>query len=251
MKLQLKFEKFLKELITNSGQEIVTIVEFGSKQVFKYPQISDWDLLIITRTKDQIKPVRKIAKQAEFKHLRYRDSKMVNFLEEHFFVKPTFSGVHLVVFSMEDLTAKLEADSWKLKILGFIFGQRFFLHDLKDFGQVRFGQDLLAGIVKPKLRLIDLQIARIKLWVVLLVAPIISMTKPNFKIRCFKVIIYYKRVLELYFQLKPSLLEKKEPFFKEVLTFRYQPSQYKQGLIKLYFKAWVLLFSPQTALLKR
>ncbi len=243
MKLKLKFNNFLKELITNSGQDIITIIEFGSKQVFKYPQISDWDLLVITKTKSQIKPVRKIAKQAESKYLDYPTVQIVNFLEEHFFMKPTFSGIHLVVFSKQDLTTKLEALSWKLKILGFIFGQRFFLHDLKDFGQVRFGQDLIKRITRPRLLRIDLLVVKAKLAVVLLVAPIISLSRLNFKIRCFKVVLYYKRILELYFQLDPTYLREKNPFFEQVSFYRYRPNDYRQGLVKLYFKTWALLYS--------
>lgn len=242
MKLKRRFNSFLKELIAKSGQDIVTIIEFGSKKAFEYPKISDWDLLIITKTKAQIKPVIKVAKRCEFKHLNYTDSKIINFLEEHFFVKPSFAGVHLVVFSLEDLTDRLEAKSWKLKILGIVFGQRFFLHDLKDFGKVRFGQDLIVSLSKPRLSWIDLLIARIKLCIVLLAAPFISVTKFNFKIRCFKVIIYYKRVLEIFFKLSPSTLEKENPFFKVADFYRYHPDDYPDGLLKLYFTSWALLF---------
>lgn len=242
MKLKRRFSSFLKELITGSGQDIVTIIEFGSKKAFEYPQISDWDLLIITKLKVQIKPVIERAKRLEFKHLNHTDSRIVNFLEEHFFVKPSFAGVHLVVFSLEDLTDKLEARSLRLKILGVIFGQRFFLHDLKDFGKVRFGQDLLYQITKPNLRRVDLLIARIKLGFVLLAAPFISVTKFNFKIRCFKVTIYYQRVLELFFKLSHSFLEKENPFFKEANFYRYHPADFGEGIMKLYFRAWVLLF---------
>lgn len=228
-----KFQHFIKQLVKQKGYRCQAIIQFGSGKAKKYPDLSDYDLLIISKNAKDISIIRQTAQQLEQQIFKVKDGSVIGFLEKYAFVKPKFTGVHLVVVAQSEFNSEFRPLSWRLKLASLIFGGNFFLNDLKKRGKLLYGQDLIKEINPPRLGRLDLVMVFLKLLVVLVVTPVISSSSLIFRIRCFKVLGHLQQVLSYFThtQTKQDLLEK-------FASYRFKPLDYPRNNLELYIFTW-------------
>jgi hypothetical protein len=254
-----KFQKLLSNLENQEKEKIISILEFGSKKGLVDSEISDTDLLIITKdgldTNEVFDEVFKLEDQV----FHWPQKRLTLFIEKHFLGSNDISGIHAIVLAQQELLTgrlnkknaryKSAMKSFRLRILTtFFICEPILLYKIKKESVLLYGIDL-----RPKIHLRDLNLFdRIRCFtvasMVLLFAPLSILNSVKFKIWCLKSIKYNNNCIESYIQIcqdNPKLVfeDLKLSQIGQTLTkrFRYHPQEYRGSTLGLYFKSWLSL----------
>lgn len=213
-----QFAQFLKSLTSLSGDQIISIIEFGSGKGRECPKSSDIDLLILAKNQKSVTDITNQARNIEKEIYSTRDPVVVSWVEKLLFIRPIQTGIHLVVIGADELTDKFEPSSLRLKILSATLIQKnFLIAHLKKQGRVLYGEDIIQSLPISHVGLIDLVRAALHCLLCLLIAPLISFSLKTLQIRICKAILFFNQVLEIY-------LDRSTSWSTRLQQFRYNLS---------------------------
>lgn len=247
--MNIKFSLFSEKLIEAIKDQVISIVEFGSDKGENYPDLSDIDILIISKDKRYTNQIFFKARAIEKEILGINHSRTSDVLEKKFLFSNDLSGVHLIVLSRDELDANWQPKSIRLKIITrLIISRTIFLYNIKHKHRLLYGKDFSGEIKIPKLNFFD-RITPFTLPVlVLLTLPIIITRHRKFEIWCFKALKYHGENLLSYSQIYFNNdaialhdLKLHELTIDLAQKYRYHPEQYKNNIILLYFRTWACL----------
>src|SRR5579859_3267905 len=111
------FATFVQMLTEELSQDIVTAIEFGSRNGEEHPELSDIDLLILSKDRHSISHIITTVRSIEKETLKTTHSHLIDEVEKNLFVSTDFTGVHLIVFSKDEFDERFNPKSLRLKLL--------------------------------------------------------------------------------------------------------------------------------------
>src|SRR3989338_3702825 len=142
-------DTFVKSILKEHRENIISILQFGSKKKSKE---SDIDLFILLKKRDDIQKIIKTIRESEnLIHLSH--TPFTYFLESHFLVSNEYTGIHSILIGKDELTEEFKPKSIRLKILtNFLISNTIFLHNLKKQYQILYGRDVIKNIKIPLMK---------------------------------------------------------------------------------------------------
>lgn len=241
-----QFNRFVREVCRTAGPNILALVQFGSTQGLKHPELSDIDLLVIAKHHSQIPQITKAVRRAEALVLKITHSSFSSHLEQSIFASTDYRGIHLIVLSSQDIDRNFHLKSRRLKILTSVFvSQAIFLYNLKKHYRVLLGPDMVKNIPVPKPGMHDRFMAVSASCIALCLIPLSLLRPTQFKVWCFKIVSFLGGFIETYAKIKLendqltfSGLQADQFVYNQARQFRYTPHLYKKSPLFLYLQTW-------------
>lgn len=246
-----KFDLFVQRVKHVANDEIVCMAQFGSCKGIRHPELSDIDLLVLTKNTNKVSHLVKVIREVEKDVLHIKHSEFTDILEEDAFASNDFKGIHLIIIGRDEIDHNFNPKSLKLKLItSFLISRPIFVYNVKHHYKILIGEDLVKDSTIPKLRFVDRLIPFLDSSMFLLVLPFIAYNKKTqFKIWCFKVIKFFYEYIETYskIQCKNDTVTYKDLRMSKIIIEiahkgRYDPSSYKENPWKLYIKTWIFVF---------
>lgn len=239
-------DKLTRLITENFGQDIVSLLLIGSQRGISDPKHSDIDLLLLTKDKTSWQKISQAVRNIEKDTLGIKHSRTTNFLERNFLGSNDLRGIHLMLFSKEELGENFTPKSARLKIItGLFISRAIFMTLVKENYSVLFGVDIPSQFKPVALTFKDRLLTITLAGFVLLIVPVAYFDKNIFKMWCLKAAKYHLESIEGYLRIKygKTLAQFKSPHIDDKVKvwlkkYRYYPESWDASLFGIYFSVW-------------
>lgn len=244
-----KLQIFTMDIVGQFGSKIVAILEFGSHRGEVNSGISDIDILILCKDKAAIPEIITAGRKFEKEIFNTVHSSLDNLLQRHFLGTNKLGGVHPMVLSRDELTRHFKPKSRRLRtLMSLLVGDAVLYYKLKNSSKLLYGQDFTGELTMPRASLTDRLISFSLPVVILLILPFSLVGRSQFIMWCCKAVKYFEDYFITYARivLKNDHIESRDLNFNGAFSeiarkFRYRPQDYREGVVKFYFKCWLFL----------
>lgn len=235
---------FVNELVSIHQDKILAVEIFGSREGEVDLSISDIDLLIFCKRKNDAISVFDTASRLQEKIFEIRSTKINKFIQKFFLGSDSYKGIHLIVIGRDELSDDFQPVSFRLKLIMKLVGRNLFLREIKQNHHTLYGKNFAdeIRIYRPNF-MEKLTCFIFPCIVLLLIIPCIFFSLRTFKIWCFKVVKYHNISLRDF----TNITRQNYPFdlslFNTAKFFRYKPNEYQGNSVVLYLKVWNNIFA--------
>lgn len=235
---------FVDELVSVHQDKILAIEVFGSREGENDLSISDIDLLIFCKRKNDANSVFETALRLQDKIFEIKSTKINKFIQKFFLGSNSYKGVHLIVLGRDELSYDFRPISFRLKLMTKLIGINLFLHEIKQNHHTIYGKNFVDEIRIDRPNFMEkLACFVFPCVVLLLILPGIFFSPHTFKIWCFKAVKYHNISLRDFTRISGQNYPFDLSLFNTAKFFRYKPDEYQSNSFVLYLKVWKSIFA--------
>ena len=242
--MQNKTQIFVDKLLSERQDRILSIEILGSREGEKDISISDIDILVLCKRKNDIRFVFTTALQIQENIFDVKTTIINRFIQRFLLGSNSYSGVHLIIIGKDELDENFHPLSFRLRLMTKLIGKNLFLYEIKQNHHLLYGKNFIDKIQIAQPNFSEKLTCFIFPVVVLIVTlPAIIFSQRAFKIWCFKAIKYHNISLQAYTSITGQNHSFDPSLFNVAKFFRYKPDKYERNSLFLYVKVWKNIFT--------